>query len=631
MIHLKKNASIVIQTITKYRYGPRAVKLTKECFDSLMLSLEEEEIEIFSLPYALDWCLNKVAKSKQPQFKNAILKLADVYEYGKVHSSHLLIYSQPSKSWKDLIESYISDVMDAGLYSITHLRNIRNTVTQFCCFAEYNGLPGIEALNYDILEQYDRYMRESSKAFYINEGLVSVFLKHLADTKGCKPGFGLFMHYIESGKCTHLGDLSPEAARTIEMRRADSESFPACEFYDTIPDFMERMSAWGYSKGASDSARYYLTLLYLFLDREGLGYDRVVVESWFTEISPRLFGHGALVARRTYELYDDYTHEGDILPSHRWKHCETIFDRLPSWCKNEAGEFIANKRREGWSGSTVRMFQVCVAKFCSYLAGTGIGTFGEISPADIKDFNINDRHKTPEAKNAYNSRIRKFLIYLELKGLVPAGIHFALPGHAAAGVKIVDTLDDRDMAAIRNYCSSASTPLALRDSAILLIALDTGIRSSDIVGMDISSIDWKQKCIRIVQKKTGVERIFPIETGTCNAIFRYLKDARRRGTGHDALFLSVKAPYGRADRSACRNALLRAGASTAKTHLVRKSFGSITLNSGASVKETAVMLGHSDTSTVHKYTSLDSDRSRLCPLSLAETGLSLEGRYGRHE
>lgn len=130
MIHLKKNASIVIQTITKYRYGPRAVKLTKECFDSLMLSLEEEDVATFSLPYALDWCYNKVAKSKQPQFKNAILKLADVYEYGKVHSSHLLIFLQPSKSWKNLIEGYISDVTDAGLYSSTHLRNIRNKVTQ---------------------------------------------------------------------------------------------------------------------------------------------------------------------------------------------------------------------------------------------------------------------------------------------------------------------------------------------------------------------------------------------------------------------------------------------------------------------------------------------------------------------
>ncbi len=46
--------------------------------------------------------------------------------------------------------------------------------------------------------------------------------------------------------------------------------------------------------------------------------------------------------------------------------------------------------------------------------------------------------------------------------------------------------------------------------------------------------------------------------------------------------------------------------------------------------ETAEMLGHSDTKSVHKYTSLDTERMRLCPLSLSETGLSMDERYG-HE
>ena len=173
-------------------------------------------------------------------------------------------------------------------------------------------------------------------------------------------------------------------------------------------------------------------------------------------------------------------------------------------------------------------------------------------------------------------------------------------------------------------------PISVRDAAILLIALDTGLRSSDIVGLKISNIDWKEQCIRIVQQKTGVGRTFPLETSTCNAIYRYLKDVRRRGTCHEALFLSMKAPFGTAPRSACSGALRRAGASTGRVHLIRKTVGSMTMNSGASAEETALLLGHSDTSCVHKYTSLDPERSRLCPLSLAETGLSLEGRYGCH-
>ena len=49
--------------------------------------------------------------------------------------------------------------------------------------------------------------------------------------------------------------------------------------------------------------------------------------------------------------------------------------------------------------------------------------------------------------------------------------------------------------------------------------------------------------------------------------------------------------------------------------------------SAGTFAETAEMLGHSDTSSVHKYTQLDAERMRLCPLSLSETGLRLDGRY----
>ena len=74
----------------------------------------------------------------------------------------------------------------------------------------------------------------------------------------------------------------------------------------------------------------------------------------------------------------------------------------------------------------------------------------------------------------------------------------------------------------------------------------------------------------------------------------------------------------------------RAGISAGKVHMFRRTFGSAILNSGATLTETAEMLGHSDTKSVHKYTSLDTERMRLCPLSLSETGLSMDERYG-HE
>ena len=217
-----------------------------------------------------------------------------------------------------------------------------------------------------------------------------------------------------------------------------------------------------------------------------------------------------------------------------------------------------------------------------------------------------------------------------MKEAIPMGMYLALPGQAAGGEKIVDILSPEEIETVEVYCSNAAAPLELRDAAILMVALNTGFRSGDIIGMKLSDIDWKNRSIRIFQQKTRAEHLYPMDNKTGNAIYRYLKDARRRDTGSDRLFLSLKAPYGPASRSACRNAMERAGISAGKVHMFRRTFGSAILNSGATLTETAEMLGHSDTKSVHKYTSLDTERMRLCPLSLSETGLSMDERYG-HE
>lgn len=129
------------------------------------------------------------------------------------------------------------------------------------------------------------------------------------------------------------------------------------------------------------------------------------------------------------------------------------------------------------------------------------------------------------------------------------------------------------------------------------------------------------------QRKTGMEICRPIDIRTCNYIYKYIRDARPKETGSCRLFLGVHAPYAPVSSNACRKAMLRAGASTGRTHLARKSFATAVLSSGATFIETADMLGHSDCSSVHKYTAMDQERMRLCPLSLAGTGLSIKGRY----
>ena len=74
-----------------------------------------------------------------------------------------------------------------------------------------------------------------------------------------------------------------------------------------------------------------------------------------------------------------------------------------------------------------------------------------------------------------------------------------------AGVKrshaIIPVLGDADEELVVEACASGA--VSARDAAITLLALTTGLRACDIVGMRMGDIDWRRRTIGIVQQKTG--------------------------------------------------------------------------------------------------------------------------------
>lgn len=631
MVNFKNNTNIVLSTLERYRYGPRAISIARKCFGELFDAFNDQQSQIYSADLALNWYETAgIAKEYRQPYKMNIDRLDDVYRFGRVLGKHIKIYAHPSDPFECVINEYMKQIEQSGGYSTAHVKNIRHAVTHFCCFIQYNGKNAPDDISYQDIDAYDSYMRESSKAFYISEGLTVGFLKFLGARWRSKTGFSLYMHYTESHRILSLSALPAPVQGQINNAQKNGNGPASLEFYGTIGGFVDCLKEHGYSRQMTDYAGYSLTMLFLFLDRSSLRYDRKTVELWFQEEGERIFKTGRLEARRIYELYDDHSRKGTIDPGRWWKHRETHFDGLPGWCREWLDPFLSAKEKEGWETSTIKMYRTCATAFCRYLVFAGVSSFGELTAAMVKDFNVrDDRHQTPEAKNAYNSRIRKFLIYLEMNGIVTMGIHHSLPHSAAGHEKIVEVFSDDDRYAIGEYCRNAASPLQLRDAAMLMLLVETALRACDVVDLKATDIDWKQMVIRIIQKKTHVEHMHPLSARTMNCLFRYIKEARKPDTGCTEIFLKLKAPYGPVGQAACRAALIRAGVSTGRTHLARRSYATSLLKSGATIVETAEMLGHSDTSNVHKYTFLDTGRMRLCPLSLSETGLLLEGRY-RH-
>ena len=108
---------------------------------------------------------------------------------------------------------------------------------------------------------------------------------------------------------------------------------------------------------------------------------------------------------------------------------------------------------------------------------------------------------------------------------------------------MITVLTAEELSHIRSYIAEASTPIQLQGSAVMLLGTEMGIRGCDIVRLKISDINFKNRTVRFIQVKTGVEIQLAMPVSVGNAVFKYLKSGRPKECSSDLLFVSLKAPH----------------------------------------------------------------------------------------
>ena len=629
MVHYDTNVTIVLNTLSKYGYDADCLAMHKDCFERLREHLIRKGANNFHSEEAQHWFAMQKSYRRLPnKNKQAVNRLCDIYDVGHISGNHIDIFNEPSPDFARIFEVY-QKYIDSCDYCLSYKNTINRVVRTFCQYATANRISSCADFSYAFLDEYDLFIHERGFEITNTEGRIFSFLNFLVENGLVTPGYALYMHYVQKDggrRITSLNEMQEEARAIVESHRDESMCFPACDLYNSIPDFCCTLQNKMYSNSVIAVSRRALTLFYLFLDREKLGFDKVIAEQWHESFGDRVFQSDRNKARRALEIYDDYTHEGDIIFTKRWKGHKTRFcDALPQWCKDRIDPFLKMKEKEQWDESTVTMYETALVRFSKYLVSHGLTSYADLTPEIIKQFHVQDEHSTPSAKNAYRCRIIKFLEWMEAQKDLPYGISKAIPRIATSGERIIEVLSEDDLHKINERRKQASTPIQLRDAAIIQCGLDLGFRSCDIVALRISDIRWKDKLIRIIQDKTGVEHWAPMSNAVGNALYKYIKDGRPKVEGETHVFLSMIAPFGPLKIFCCKDAMKRYGLSTCKFHSVRRTFGTNTMKSGATIDETANALGHTDMRNVHKYTQLDQERMQMCCLTLEEAGIPMEG------
>ncbi|HEX9051446.1 MAG TPA: tyrosine recombinase XerC [Anaeromyxobacter sp.] len=286
---------------------------------------------------------------------------------------------------------------------------------------------------------------------------------------------------------------------------------------------------------------------------------------------------------------------------------------LPAEIRRFAAYLEAERRA---SPHTLKAYLGDLAQYAAHLAEAGAAIVPS-SPALVRAFVARAAGGAGAASLGRKlSTIRSFYAFLVREGLAPGN-----PARAIASPRrpkrLPEVLPEADVAALVEAPSVEQGPLALRDRAFLELLYASGLRVSELTGLDVDDVDLSQGLVRVLGKRRK-ERVVPFGRTAGAALRRWLEEGRpalapdgergRGSPGSSALFLNHRG--GRlTQRSIARRLdrwVLSAGLPRhVHPHVLRHCFATHLLGNGADLRGIQELLGHASLSTTQRYTHLD--------------------------
>lgn len=292
-----------------------------------------------------------------------------------------------------------------------------------------------------------------------------------------------------------------------------------------------------------------------------------------------------------------------------------------SWYSKTLEKFLDYlKIEKNRSENTIRSYQTDIELLFEFLTSRGLSSFHEIQTEFIKEWivslkknnisNTTISRRISSIKVFFNFLVKNNLIEINptLKIIAPK-LNKVLPN--ILGQKQAEQL--LTQAAIYEV-EEESQEVRIRDYAILEVLYSTGIRVSELVGLDVEDINFSNLTLKVLGKGKK-ERFVPFGIPAREAIDKYLKDSRNsfNDKNSQALFLGLRGK--RLNVRQVRRILNKAmdqieNSKEVSPHDLRHSAATHMLEAGADLRIVQELLGHSSLATTQKYTHVTIERLR---------------------
>jgi len=272
------------------------------------------------------------------------------------------------------------------------------------------------------------------------------------------------------------------------------------------------------------------------------------------------------------------------------------------------------------SRQTIINYRPVVRDFLDFRFSDGGVSLAQLRAVDVTDF-VQKRVSRLNMRRAkiMTTALRSFLSYVRYRGDITSDLAAVVPIVANWSLSSIPRAIGRDEVARLLASIDRDTPIGCRDYAMILALARLGLRSSEVVGLELEDIDWAAGEIRVVGKN-GKRNDLPMPADVGEAIADYLRKSRPTDASR-RVFLRDKAPIrgftgpsglGSIIRRSLRRA--RIDAPTMGTHQFRHGLASEMLRGGASLGEIGEVLGHRHVQTTAIYAKVDLNALRTLAL-----------------
>jgi integrase/recombinase XerD len=256
---------------------------------------------------------------------------------------------------------------------------------------------------------------------------------------------------------------------------------------------------------------------------------------------------------------------------------------------------------DGLSPNTISSYRSDLEQLAAFLRKD----FLQVDEADLFRFLASRKGRSSSAARRVSS-LKRFYQYYLRERRISADPTLKLDAPKPTP-RFPKTLSESDVEALL-AAPDTSTPLGLRDRAMLETLYATGLRVSELVALKSFEVNLAAGVVRVLGKGSK-ERLVPLGEEAVDRISQYL--TARRKSDADALFLTDRGAG--MTRQAFWHLIRRYGARAIpgkriSPHVLRHAFATHLINHGADLRVVQLLLGHADISTTQIYTHVARER-----------------------